>query len=195
MAQALIYSDPYSGHEILLLTEEIACGSTYDPRRTDPPIAWSSLCSHCLKDSRHLSIHVRRQIQLLSSRRCLSADLQTFEYSVPCCEYKIRHWSRTDLVQRALIFVPGSESISVSQSPKDKIIINGKVGSKIALRLLRFLFSARVASPREILAAGKILADKQASDKHHRGYRTTCRRVDWIRIVSESEQELERLAS
>jgi hypothetical protein len=194
MIQAIIYADPYSGHEILLLPGKIPSGATYNPRRTDPPIAWIAGCSHCLKDSRHLSIHVRRQVQLLASQSDLRA-LSVREYLVPHCEHKIRHWTRPDGIQRALVFVPGADSVSVSQAPRDKLMIDGEIGSRIALRHLRFLFSGRVASPREILAVASTLADRQTADKHHRGYRTACRKVDWIRIVLETEQEVGKLAS
>jgi hypothetical protein len=134
-------------------------------------------------------------VQLLASQSDLRALSVNREYLVPHCEYKIRHWTRPDGIQRALVFVPGADSVSVSQAPRDKLMIDGEIGSRIALRHLRFLFSGRVASPREILAVAAILADRQTADKHHRGYRTTCRKIDWIRIVRETEQEVGKLAS
>ena len=183
----LIYADPYSGQEILLLPGDVPSGAAYDPRRTDPPIAWLGGCTHCLGDSRHLSIHVRRQIELLSSRR-KSAKSPAHDYDVPHCEYKIQHWIQNDLVQRALVYIPGASCISVSQAPRDKMIMDGNIGSTIALRHLRFLFSGRIATTREILAASSQLAARQLADKHVRGYRTACRQLDWLSVVQQAER-------
>ena len=191
---ALVYADPYSGQEILLLPGKIPSGAAYDPRRTDPPVAWLSGCSHCLGDSRHLSIHVRRQIQLLSSRS-KSKEAPANDYDVPCCEYKIQHWIKKDGVQRALVYVPGTASISVAQEPRDRLIVSAKIGSSIALRQLRFLFSGRIATPHEILAVALPLAALQEARRHSPGYRSACRRIDWVAVAKQAEQALTELAS
>lgn len=185
----LIYADPYSGQEILLLPGDVPSGSAYDPRRTDPPVAWQAGCSHCLGDSRHLSIHVRRQIQLLSSRRVVTLGRRKIlEYDVPCCTHKIQHWLEADGSQAALILVPDPAGISATQAPHDRLILNGVIGSKITLRQLKFLFSVRVASSNEILAASSQLASKQLEDRHVRGYRTACRKIDWQSVVDIAKQ-------
>lgn len=187
----LIYADPYSGQEILLLPGNVPSGAAYDPRRTDPPIAWLGGCAHCLGDARHLSIHVRRQIQLLSSCKSVSGGKLLGigrEYDVPCCDHKIRHFVQDDREQQAIILIPDAACVAASQLPGDKIVIHDKVRSKITLRCLRLIFSGRLATPGEILAVSRILAKEQEARNHRPGHRSACRKIDWIAVSKQAEQ-------
>jgi hypothetical protein len=73
MSRATIYTDPFSGIEMLCLERgEQICGVSYDPRKTNLPIPWTGACPHC-HAGRHPSLPMQARweiVFLLSRTKC-----------------------------------------------------------------------------------------------------------------------------
>jgi hypothetical protein len=196
-----IYTDPYSGHEILVIAaDDSLFGATYDPHRAGTAIAWHGDCNHCQAGrQREISIHVKREIQALRTRRHAghvpSTGSNITEYVVPSNSHihKIRYWRDGDTQRANIVGDAESELLSAVQPPYEKITFcEGRprlFQSKILHRCLRLVFSGRAATRDEVLACAEPLAASQASRARRPGYRNLCDKIDWAKICSETRKK------
>jgi len=189
--KSTLFTDPYSGHEVLLI-EGIrhAMGAAYDPRKKGIPHAWHGGCPHCRSGRSELGIHLRRQIEMLGSQRFAGhtrARSPIFEYDLPLSEDKIRYW-HSEPEQKATLLRKGEILASASKLPGEKIILDGPSISTVSMRCLRFLMSARPATPEEILACARPLAIEQKRISSLPGRRTACHGlIDWEKIARRAQ--------
>lgn len=194
MIAGTIYTEPYSAEEMLLIEGEPLVGAAYDPRLARLPTAWSSECRHCIAGrSRDVSIHVKRTIALLLTRRCKGILPQSgspiYEYRVPSNSEPdtLRHW-KSRLGQHAHVVSLDHEIMRASQTPYEKIVYESDEKhphNNIVHKAIRFLFSGRAATPKEIIACAQPLAARQAETAKRRGFRHVCDKINWQKILDE----------
>jgi hypothetical protein len=184
-----IYTDPYSGVEILQISQDdVVVGICYDPRKTLAPVPWSSSCPHCRAGrQKDLSIHTKRAIKMLLSgksakRRRGGSTRSVAVYSLPTNASSIalsheivgkKHVFRARKDGRVLVFrgAPGSKlshegDLRAFQSP-------------ILHRCVRLLFSARPARPLEVAASFLPIVRQPKIPRKPGGRRLACRDIDW----------------
>jgi hypothetical protein len=186
MTRETIYTDPYLGTEVLLIQRgDRTFGVAYDPRKTVLPVPWSSDCPHCLAGRfKEISPHLRREIVMLLSQR---AGESCVRYRVPTNGHPLTlyYWARgkthhariTRSRQRLRITRrPGNPRLEYVGDPH-------LFQSPILHRCLRFLFSARKATPREITACLRPMLEQQLlrarQPRTRGGRRLSCREIDW----------------
>jgi hypothetical protein len=193
-----IYADPYSGHEILVIEDDgTLFGASYDPRRAGTAVAWHGDCRHCQSGrQRKVSIHVKREIQALRTRRHAghvpSTRSNITEYVVPSNSHvhRLRYW-RDGSTQHANVVRAENTQLLLSavQYEGEPITISDGdprfFQSKILRRCLRLIFSGREATRDEILACAEPLASAQAARARRSGYRNLCDKIDWVEICSQ----------
>ena len=199
MIAGTIYTEPYSAEEMLLIEGEPLVGAAYDPRLARLPTAWSSECRHCVAGRSHdISIHVKRTISLLISRSCRGVLPQSgspiYEYRVPSNGEPdtLRHW-KSSRGQHAHVLRLGHDLMRASQEPYEKIVYESDEThphNNIVHKAIRFLFSARPATPKEIAACARPLAARQAKTAMRRGFRHVCDKIDWQKILDEVRGEI-----
>jgi hypothetical protein len=181
---ATTYADPYSGQEFLLLetpTGEVV-GVTYDPRKPAEPVAWRSSCPHCRSGKTHLlTIHAKREIQLLVSRRS-TAD--SSHYVVP---------TNTTPLDLVVTETPEQRTIVVS-SPDHVLVVKARPPWKsleyegdrrqfqapILHRSVKLLMSARPTPPQEVCSC---LSSLLAPRPSPRGRPLPCKKIDWATVL------------
>jgi len=190
LANPLAFSDPYSGHEVLLLDDPVVegvLGIIYHPQITAAPIPWRSCCPHCLAGKqRGLDLHLKREVQLLCTHR-KNEDL--VEYKVPSNSQPYSLVCKADESGWCVKVVrPDTEHVlDVIHRPKEKTVFSGKpreFQSSILHRCLKFLFTARRPSRSEITSCLMALVKQQRRD----GIpvrRYPCGRIDWSLVVGE----------
>ena len=195
MRPATIYTDAYSGYEILCLEgKEGYYGAAYDPRRASSLVAWASNCSHCREHQRHyhLPLVVRRHVEMLASARKIGGSIHAVEYDVPSLkqEHTVRHWTTKD---RAVVVVSdGKSSYRIEQTltiPRVTTSTGDDTPFRhlhIVPRAMSFLLCSRAALPHEISACARPLSEEQAARKKRPGYRKVCDKIDWSSLLEES---------
>ena len=186
--KSTLFCDPYSGHEVLLLEDKIPAGAAFDPRRKEVPRAWHGSCPHCMTGRSELGTHLRRQVEMLGSRKTVgrSGSSPIYEYELPLGG-KIRYWVASDGQKKATV-IDSKSILAASQSPGEKIELSSPIASPTSMRCLRFLMSARPATPEEILACVRPLATEQLRRASLPGRRPQCEKLlDWSEIVRAAE--------
>jgi hypothetical protein len=189
----LIYTDPYTGHEILTIGEGVSLfGVAYDPRRTSAPTVWHQQCPHCRGGrQRELTIHLKRMIQLLCTHRSggfiPQHKARVDEYDVPTNTHVhvLRHW-KTDGVHHAHVLDDQHEVLRASRVPLEKMTFEGdlrKFRSNMIVRGLKLLFSGRPATEAEITSTLLPLAQAQSAPKIRRGRYHFCSTVKWAPVL------------
>ena len=180
----LTFTDPYSGHEILLIedaAENKATGIVYHPRVVTPPSPWSSGCPHCSAGKQYdLRLHLRREIQMLCTR---SIRNDVVEYSVPSSSQPYSLLCKSnDLGWCVRVTRPNvKHTLDVIYQPGEKTVFSGNprsFQSTILRRCLRFLFTGRETPKNEIAACLVELVAQQKKNKIPvRGH--PCKKIDW----------------
>lgn len=193
MRPPTIYTDPYTGYEILAIDDgRVLFGTAYDPRRTATAIPWHQSCPHCRGGrQRELTIHLKRMIQILCTSRSAGFipqyNARVDEYDVPSNSHVhvIRHWV-AEGVHRAHVLDDASEVLRASREPQEKITFEGdtrKFRSNIVHRGLRLLFSARPAEPADIQASLLPLVQIQSIPRLRRGRYHFCSTIKWAPVL------------
>ena len=195
-----IFTDPHSGHEVLLTTpayptgKDEVIGVIYHPRKTDLPVPWHSNCPHCIAGRQSkLSIQLKREVRLLCSQRIFNDQdnlWHTFlRYTVPSnsqpyllsCKRDDLGWcvkvARDGSEKQLDVICPTGQKISFGPNHRD-------FQSQILHRCIRFLFSARPTTRTEIRAILSPLVRQQREDGLPTGNLTPCRKIDWRSIVA-----------
>jgi len=196
MTKGTIYTDPFSGVELLLLERGDAMfGIAYDPRRADLPVAWSSQCPHC-RAGTHLKVpaHTSREIQLLLSRSISQRPRRVRHYTIPP-ESRPLHLScwttgKTTIAQVIRADLGKRKTLVVTKRPGSPATYEGDrrcFQRPILDRCLHFLLSARRASREEIAACLLPLHSRPAPKRTRGGRRFACGTIDWASIIQESK--------
>jgi len=192
-----IYTDPHSGHEILVLVVgKTLLGTAYNPRAAGTAVAWHGDCRHCVAGrQRELSIHVKREIQMLRTRRSAGYVPKTksaiTEYTIPSNSHPhtVRYWRAADSQRACIAGEDDSSTLTAVKPAYEKVTFSGgdprQFQSKILHRCLRLLFSGRTATCEEILACAEPLAKSQLQRARRAGFRNPCDKIDWTTICSE----------
>jgi len=191
-----VYSDPYSGHEVLVLSGlGPVVGAAYDPRRADLPTAWTADCPHCQnRRFRDVPTHVKSEIWMMMTSRSggfvPSSRSKITELTVPTQgePHVLRCWTDSE-GQHAHVVDSEQELMRASKAPGEKIIYESDEKMryrKIVHRALKFIFSCRPATPSLIIAVATPLADWQRAKAKICGYRKVCDKIDWATIVKQA---------
>jgi hypothetical protein len=192
VTSSLIYTDPFSGIEVLLLNHSdptTKVGVAYDPRSTSLPVPFYSLCPHCAAGRQQgMSVHTRREVMvLLSAKQVLSKTRKTRRgrqneicYTLPTNEDPtvLLCWQKGSS-RHALARTGGRELLITRPDDTSKLVYDGdrrEFQSPILQRCLRFLWSSRTATPSEISA---ILLPLRGPRRPQRGRASPCHKVDW----------------
>lgn len=187
MTRGTIYTDPFSGIELLLVERgDAMIGIAYDPRKTELPVQWSSQCPYC-RAGTHLKVpaNTSREIQLLLSR---STDRSVRHYTLPPDSRPIHlaSWTAGKITFVQVIKTNG-ETLLVAKRPGAAATYGGNrrhFQGPILARCLRFLFSARRASPREIAACLLPLSSRPTPKRTRGGRQFACGKIDWTTILN-----------
>ena len=204
MIRGTIYTDPFSGTEILLVQhKQLSLGVVYDPRYTTLPIPFSSGCDHCLRGRQHeISPNARNEIKLLLSKKSFNSldrfnSLGRFEIPTKNPPLHLVYWKTRRGTQRAVV-VKKRRRLNVTQPPAPSTLsyegdlrafqdVQGRLTSPILYRCLRFLFSRRTATPAEISACLRPMVEPQRlrarQPRTRGGRRLPCREIDWSTML------------
>jgi len=205
MIRGTIYTDPFSGTEILLVQhKQLSLGVVYDPRYTTLPIPFSSGCDHCLRGRQHeISPNARNEIKLLLSKKSFNSldrfnSLGRFEIPTKNPPLHLVYWKTRRGTQRAVV-VKKRRRLNVTQPPAPSTLsyegdlrafqdVQGRLTSPILYRCLRFLFSRRTATPAEISACFLPMVEQQRlrarQPRTRGGRRLPCREIDWSTLLN-----------
>jgi hypothetical protein len=196
---ATIFTDPFSGHETLLIEPPKGprVGASYDPRRTELPIAWHIDCHHCtqLRWKSNLTIEQKREILIVRGR--VAGHVPTHQaishaYHVPTMGHPhlVRAWQKDGSSKHATIRGSDlSEILHAVQKGNGPIEYDGNLQKFRALetslkRYLKFILSARVVEREELEAVLRPLVQAQRSRKPFHGHHKICDMIDWISVLS-----------
>lgn len=196
MITGTIYTDPYSGHEVLILNGlDVLTGAAYDPRRADLPTAWSASCTHCQnKRFRDVPLHVKNEIWMLMTSRSggfvPSSRSKITELTVPTnlAPHVLRYWTDSS-GQHAHIIDDDKDLLRASRAPGEKIIYESDVkmpDRNLVHRALKFIFSVRPATPAEIIAVSTPLFERQRAKATICGYRKVCDKISWNTVLQQA---------
>ena len=183
MKPPLIFSDPYSEHEVLLLAHPPeVIGVIYHPRSTSTPIPWRSGCLHCVCGERlDLNLHIKREIKMLCTHKTSRGKTM---YKIPSNSQPYSLSLKPSLVgwQAEVARTGASLILNVVHSFPGKITYSGELRrfrSPILHRSLKFLFSARQASKNEIASCLRELTLQQQRDGIPVIKQPPCIKIDW----------------
>lgn len=200
MLDATIYTDPFTGREILLLEDDGRLfGATYDPLRAGTPLAFTRGCRHC-EDGRRveISIHVRREIMMLVGRRSRSfipgsrSLVREYRVHTRLKPHVLRCWT-FGKKQHARVLDEKREVLRASRAPREETTYlseNKTSDLQIVRRAISFLFSARTATPAEIEACALPLSEAQEASSRRRGFRQVCHKIDWTNVLRRARSEV-----
>jgi hypothetical protein len=194
MISPIIYTDPYTDYEILVLEKDgNLFGAVYDPRRTGLPVPWHQNCHHCqMGRQSDLSLHIKRNIQMLCSAKSggyvPSSGSKITQYTIPSCVHVhvLRHWIIGGC-QYAHILDDNNEVLRAARAPLEKMQFEGdarEFRSSIMHRCLQFIFSGRPAKKTDLEACARPLADTQKTQKPRRGRRNICDTIEWVKVLA-----------
>ena len=198
MIRGTIHTDPYAGTEVMLIElGEHVFGLAYDPRKTDPPVPWSSRCRHCQHGHQQdLSPSTRREIKMLLSKKTGAAS-DVYEVPTNGSPLAIAYWTQGKS-QHATVVKKGRSrsrlrlraSRRVGQSLEQPLVLEGDLPSfksPILLRCLRFLFCQRRARPEEVAACLRPMLEMQLAHtrrpRTRGGRRLACREIKWTDVA------------
>lgn len=191
-ATPVVYEDPYSGQEFLLLSTDSGevVGVTYDPRASSAPVAWRSTCQHCRGGrSHHLSIHSKREIQLLCSRVVVCGGTHyvapTNSAPLDLVASEVRNLRTIVVTSSSGGVVPDHVLTAKARPPYRSVEYEGdrrKFQSPILLRAIKFLLSAREPTPREVYACLSPLVGRPTP----RGRSNPCNKIAWAKVLKET---------
>ena len=185
--QPLVFTLPFSGEEILLLSDqgENGLGIIYHPRKTVAAIPWKSTCPHCLQGRQsQIDINVKRAVKVLCSRRIIE-DVE--EYTVPTNNNPCTIWCKRS--DTGLIIKIHQQD----RTPLDAIWQGTRFAtqeksplleSKIVGRTLKFLGSVQTISKREASASLMPLLKKQRLNGIDTHRRHPCLKIDWASLLT-----------
>jgi hypothetical protein len=198
----LVFTDPYSGHEILLINDlGIApFGVSYDPRSLTPPVPWSGSCPHCVHGrDRELSIHLKREIRILSSVCAIVDKELSMSFVVPtnCKPVYVVVKTLSESSQEILVGDGGSRSATIIMRRNgqtvyegDPLLVKQARRPQILGRSLRMLSSSRVPDVESVVALLRPLARKQGGRRSNQYSQwSPCRKVDWAAVVKSLARE------
>jgi hypothetical protein len=198
----LVFTDPYSGHEILLINDlGIApFGVSYDPRSLSPPVPWSSSCPHCVNGrDRELSIHLKREIRILSSVCAIVGKecYMTFVVPTNCEPIRVTVKALGESSQEFVVSGGGSRSATVivlrsgrTVYEGDPLLVKQARRPQILGRSLRLLSSSRVADDASLVALLRPLACAQGGRRSNQYSQwSPCRKLDWTEVVKSLAKE------
>jgi len=199
MISGKIYEDPYSGHEVLILSGlNHVVGAAYDPLRADIPIAFTSECPHCQgKRFRDVPTNLKNEIwMMMTSRGCgfiPQSQSKIIQITVPTVmePHDLRHWTDPE-GQHVHIVLGGEILMRAFKAPNEAMVIQTPEkmpDRKIIHRALKFIFSGRSAPLNTISAVITPLADHQKAKAKICGYRKVCDKVDWSDILKQIERQ------
>lgn len=203
MISGKIYEDPYSGHEVLILSGmNHVVGAAYDPRRANLPLAFSSECPHCQgKRFRDVPTHLKHEVwMMMTSRGCgyvPSSKSKIIQITVPTQleSHDLRYWS--DQEGRHIHIVRDGEiMMRAFKAPNEAIVIQTPEkmpDRKIVHRSLKFIFSERSASSSTIAAIIGPLIERQQAKAKICGYRKVCDKIAWAFILDQIKRQPEMI--
>jgi len=198
--KATTYRDPFSGREILAIQAgDLTVGVSYDPRKTTPPVPFSSECPHCRRGQRgEAGMHARRQVQFLLSakkrkRRAARGTKTETVFSLPPSSrpMKVTYWkerrnhhvSVTRQKPRGVLRIVASPTIvgrgQLLTYDGDRRLFQGS----ILRRVVRFLLSNRPTSKQQAVSCVLPLFGLPVPS---RGHPRKCRTIDWREIIGET---------
>ncbi len=196
MTSAVLFTDPYSGHEVICCeVDGRLFGAAYDPRRAGTIVPWDADCPHCQRGRygalRDLPVGVRRCLQMLASRRTRHLPSSViYEYHVPTLDdnHTLRFSRRPDGSAQVVLVDNGTKVFTAhkTRGPEPSFELKfeeARPKAKVASRLARFLLSERPAAASEVAAVARPLADETSTRKHKRGRRTLCDSIDWTKVI------------
>lgn len=183
----LLFTLPFSGEEILLLSDQgaVGLGLIYHPRKTAAAIPWKSTCPHCLQGRQSgVDINVKRAVKVLCSRKLVD-DVE--EYCIPTNNNPCTIWcKRSDTGLIVKIHQQNQEPIDAIWQG-NKFVTQGKsplLESKIVGRTLKFLGSVQTISKREAHASLMPLLKKQRLNGIDTHRRHLCLKIDWASLLT-----------
>lgn len=190
---ASIYTDPYSGREILLVEAPGGnVGIAYDPRRTDPPVPWSSCCRHCQRGRhRELPPQARREIVLLLSRRDRRHGSSVEHlYEIPTNSQRSMGLNVRARGRRLVAVVTKRSPRQILRLVKEPLLAARVTAgdphsfqSPVLWRCLKFLFSRRNTSRAEAAACLHPLLNQPRKKRTPGGRHLRCREIDWAATI------------
>lgn len=184
--KATLFTDPYSGHEVLCLDlDGFSCGATYNPRLATSLYPWKSTCPHC-QTGRSVDIPapMRRHIEMLCTRDEKSKYPTQHSYHLyqAGALYKIEH-ARIDDEQIVDIMTGEALIAQVKKRDLENRTVWGDLRSKILSRATRLLMSARPADLRLVEAIAVPLDGICVERRKKSGRRPPCYDADWSGIL------------
>jgi hypothetical protein len=187
------YTDPFDGWDVVTVERPSGLvGIAYDPRKTASPVPWEAGCPHCVAGrQRDLTVYTKREIRTLCSRR----DLAVRGLKSPARAYHLPTnvepltlfcWKDEAGTRAKVMCSDPSASLSyLDDRAEHRLLCTGgdktKFQSPILHRCLKFLFSARETSLRELASALGPIA--RPLDYLPRGRWVPCSRIDWEAVL------------